>query len=38
MADRAAAVGDVDLATQGLLIEVGGGLEKHVWMLRAQVR
>ncbi len=38
LADRAAAIGDTDLATQGLLIEVGGGLEKHVWMLRAQVR
>lgn len=35
---RAAAVGDGDLATQGILIEIGGGLEKHVWMLRAQVR
>lgn len=36
--DRAAAVGDTDLATQGIFIEIGGGLEKHVWMLRAQVR
>jgi starvation-inducible DNA-binding protein len=38
LTERAAAIGDSDLATQGLLIEVGGGLEKHVWMLRAQVR
>ena len=36
--DRAVEIGDSDLATQGILIEVGGGLEKHVWMLRAQVR
>ena len=36
--DRAAAIGDTDLATQGILIEIGGGLEKQVWMLRAQVR
>ena len=35
---RAAEIGDSDLATQGILIEIGGGLEKHVWMLRAQVR
>lgn len=36
--ERAGAIGDTDLATQGILIEIGGGLEKHVWMLRAQVR
>lgn len=36
--ERAAAIADSDLATQGILIEIGGGLEKHVWMLRAQVR
>jgi len=36
--DRAVEIGDSDLATQGILIEIGGGLEKHVWMLRAQVR
>jgi len=36
--DRATVIGDSDLATQGILIEIGGGLEKQVWMLRAQVR
>ena len=35
---RAAAVGDSDLATQGILIEIGTGLEKQAWMLRAQIR
>ncbi len=36
--ERAAAVGESDLASQGILIEVGAGLEKQAWMLRAQVR
>ncbi len=36
--DRATKIGDSDLATQGILIEIGGGLEKQVWMLRAQIR
>jgi starvation-inducible DNA-binding protein len=36
--ERAQAVGEADLATQGILVEIGAGLEKHVWMLRAQVR
>jgi starvation-inducible DNA-binding protein len=36
--ERATAVGEADLATQGLLVEIGAGLEKHVWMLRAQLR
>ena len=35
---RAVAIGDSDLASQGILIEVGAGLEKQAWMLRAQVR
>ena len=35
---RAAAVGDDDLISQGLLLEVGAGLEKQAWMLRVQGR
>ncbi len=36
--ERAAAVGDSDLITQGIFLEIGAGLEKQAWMLRAQVR
>jgi starvation-inducible DNA-binding protein len=35
---RAAEVGDADLVTQGLLLEIAGGLQKHAWMLRVQAR
>ncbi len=35
---RAAALGDTDLVTQGLLLDIAGGLEKHGWMLRVQAR
>jgi starvation-inducible DNA-binding protein len=35
---RAAAIGDADLVTQGLLLEIAGGLQKHAWMLRVQAR
>lgn len=34
---RAAAIND-DLVTQGLLLEIAGGLAKHAWMLRVQAR
>lgn len=36
--ERAAAIGDSDLVSQGILVEIGAGLEKQAWMLRAQVR
>ncbi len=36
--ERAAAIGDSDLGSQGILIEIGAGLEKQAWMLRAQIR
>jgi starvation-inducible DNA-binding protein len=29
---------DDDLITQGLLLEIAGGLAKHAWMLRVQAR
>jgi len=35
---RAAEIGDADLVTQGLLLEIAGGLQKHAWMLRVQAR
>jgi starvation-inducible DNA-binding protein len=35
---RAAEIGDGDLVTQGLLLEIAGGLQKHAWMLRVQAR
>ena len=35
---RAAELGDADLVTQGMLLEIAGGLQKHAWMLRAQLR
>lgn len=35
---RAAAIGDADLVTQDLLLEIAGGLQKHAWMLRVQAR
>jgi starvation-inducible DNA-binding protein len=35
---RAAEIGDGDLVTQGLLLEIAGGLQKHGWMLRVQAR
>lgn len=35
---RAGLVGETDLLSQDLLIEVGRGLEKDLWMLREQVR
>ncbi len=34
---RAGEIGD-DLVTQGLLLEIAGGLAKHAWMLRVQAR
>jgi starvation-inducible DNA-binding protein len=34
---RAADIGD-DLVTQGMLLEIAGGLAKHAWMLRVQAR
>ena len=34
---RASAISD-DLVTQGLLLEIAGGLAKHAWMLRVQAR
>jgi starvation-inducible DNA-binding protein len=34
---RAGAIGD-DLVTQGLLLEIAGGIAKHAWMLRVQAR
>jgi len=34
--DRAEAIGDGDLATQDLLIEILRGIEKQRWMIRAQ--
>jgi starvation-inducible DNA-binding protein len=34
---RAGEVGDSDLISQGILIEIGTGLEKQAWMLRAQI-
>ncbi len=37
IASRAAAIGDADLATQDLLIELIAGLDKHRWMFRAQL-
>jgi starvation-inducible DNA-binding protein len=33
---RAVEIGDDDLISQDLLVEVGAGLEKQAWMLRAQ--
>jgi starvation-inducible DNA-binding protein len=35
---RAGEIGDADLVTQGLLLEIAGGLQKHAWMLRSQAR
>ncbi len=35
---RAGEIGDSDLVTQGLLLEISGGLAKHAWMLRVQAR
>jgi starvation-inducible DNA-binding protein len=35
---RAEVIGDGDLVTQGLLLEIAGGLQKHAWMLRVQAR
>jgi starvation-inducible DNA-binding protein len=35
---RAGEIGDGDLVTQGLLLEIAGGLQKHAWMLRVQAR
>jgi len=29
-------LGDLDIASQDLIIEIVRGLEKHQWMLRAQ--
>jgi starvation-inducible DNA-binding protein len=34
---RAADTGD-DLVTQGMLLEIAGGLAKHAWMMRVQAR
>jgi starvation-inducible DNA-binding protein len=35
---RAGEIGDSDLVTQGILLEIAGGLQKHAWMLRVQTR
>lgn len=35
---RAAEIGEGDLVTQGILLEIAGGLQKHAWMLRVQAR
>jgi starvation-inducible DNA-binding protein len=35
--ERAERVGEHDLVTQDLLLEVQRGLEKHLWMLQAQI-
>ena len=35
---RATELGDGDLVTQGILLEIAGGLQKHAWMLRVQTR
>lgn len=35
---RAGEIGDSDLVTQGIFLEIAGGLQKHAWMLRVQVR
>jgi starvation-inducible DNA-binding protein len=35
---RAAGTGDADLVTQGIYLEIAGGLQKHAWMLRVQAR
>jgi starvation-inducible DNA-binding protein len=32
----AGALGDLDLASQDMVLEIQQGLEKHLWMLRAQ--
>lgn len=34
--DRVERVGDADLISQGVLIEIGAELEKQAWMVRAQ--
>ncbi len=34
---RAAAIDD-DLVTQGILLEIAGGLSKHAWMMRVSRR
>ncbi len=34
---RAIEIGDSDLMSQGILVEIGTALEKQAWMLRAQV-
>jgi starvation-inducible DNA-binding protein len=34
---RAERLGEIDLASQDVLIEVNRALEKHLWMLRAQL-
>jgi starvation-inducible DNA-binding protein len=36
--ERRAAESDADLVTQGLLLDIAGGLAKHAWMLRVQAR
>jgi starvation-inducible DNA-binding protein len=35
---RAGEIGDSDLVTQGILLAIAGGLQKHAWMLRVQTR
>jgi starvation-inducible DNA-binding protein len=35
---RADSLGEVDLVSQNILLEIIEGLEKHTWMLRAQLR
>ncbi len=35
---RALAIGEADLISQGMLLEIGAGLEKQAWMLRVQAR
>ena len=36
--ERRAAQVESDLVTQGIFLEIAGGLQKHAWMLRVQVR
>jgi starvation-inducible DNA-binding protein len=38
LARRAATIGETDLVTQGTLLEIAGGLQKHAWMFRVQAR
>ena len=37
LADRAATIGELDLASQDLLVEILRGIDKHRWMLHAHL-